>query len=85
MDGTGSFIRRLINWWLRNHLTLQLPYHGEAYGLGGMNLIELIDFVYITKRNLQLGFYSDRREQCSKDVDKGDEGCDEHSQQYITI
>ena len=46
-----SFIRRLIVWWRRNKRQPLLPFHGEAYGEGGMQLFELIDIVSKTDRD----------------------------------
>ena len=46
-----SFIRRLIDWWCRNKRKPRLPFHGEAYGMGGMNLIELLQFINDPDRN----------------------------------
>lgn len=47
-----SFIRRLIDWWCRNNRTPRLPFHGEAYGEGGMNLVDLIQLINDPDRNL---------------------------------
>ena len=49
-----SFIRQLIDWWCHNHRMPRLPFHGEAYGEGGMNLVDLIHIINDPDRNLRV-------------------------------
>ena len=49
-----SFIRRLIDWWCRNNRRPALPFNGEAYGEGSMQLVDVIQYISSPERDLSV-------------------------------